>query len=162
MKNNTIFAVKLFANMKLKNEVVTQFIHPDTGELIQQITSKTFVVKTSNEKFYMHFYNLIENYIELTDTCKNVLAAICSKIEWDKNCLSLNSAVREDICKLCKIKYQTLANTLHQLKNKKIINIMKGDCYVNPEYFWKGSLKTRDKALKEGLLNINIEFENDK
>lgn len=162
MKDYTIFAVNLIktiANMKLKNEVKQEFVDPETGELITQITSKTFSIKTTSEKFYMQFYNLIENYIELTDTCKNVLAVICSKIEWDKNCLSLNPAIREDICTLCKIKYQTLANTLHLLKDKGIINIIKGNCYVNPEYFWKGSLKTREKALKDGLLSINIEFE---
>ena len=32
---------------------------------------------------------------------------------------------------------------------------------MNPEYFWKGDLRTREQLLKDGKLNINIEFENE-
>lgn len=159
--NYTKFVVELFKlnSMRLKNETTTQVVHPDTGELITQTVSKTFTVKTTSDQFYFQFFSLMQNWIGLSNTAKNILAVLCTKSVYNTNRVSLTKHVRDEICEMCSIKPQSLANTLQELKRKEIITIDRGECYISYNYFWKGDLKTREQLLRSGSMTVNIEFE---
>lgn len=159
-----IFALNLIkANMKLKNEITTEVIDNQTGEIIKQTTSKTFSVKTTSEEFYFTFLSLIKDIIGLKSIVDiKVLYMLCNHAEFNTGIVGLTPNKRSEFMSELNITYHTLANSLTRLKQLGFISPNRGDVTINPLYFWKGDLKTREQLLKSGgKLSLNIEFEHE-
>jgi len=151
--------------MKLKNtqEKIVKRTDPDTGEITEEIqsTSKTFNTKVKAEEFFIVFLESIGHLIGIkSGVDRAVLDALCAVAEFDTGVVHLTSKMREKICELTELKYQTVANSLSFLRKNKFIIMDKGECKINPEYFWKGSLEERSKILREGCLELRINFGN--
>ena len=149
--------------MKLKNEITTQRIHPETGGLFTETISKTFSIKTTSEEFYFTFLTLLKDVVGLKSIIDvKVLFALCNNAEYNTGTVSMSTNKRKEIMEFVGITYHTLANSLSRLKKQGFISDKNRDYTINPIYFWKGDLKTREQLLNEGKLSINIEFSNEK
>lgn len=163
-KNFNIFALNLiYTNMAiLKSETTQTTTNPDTGQVITETTSKTFKVRTTSEEFYFTFLTLIKNIVGLKSIVDvKVLYALCNLAEFNTGIVSLSTNKRNEILSFLDITYHTLSNSLTRLKKNGFIVVNKGDITINPQYFWKGDLKTRENLLRENNLSFNVEFVNE-
>jgi hypothetical protein len=163
-KNLTIFVVNLISkNMRLKNETTKEIVNTETGEVFLQTTSKTFNIKVTSDSFYITFLTVIKELAGLKSIVDvKVLSCLCSIAEYNTGIVFLTAERKQYICDTMNLKYQSVANSLTNLKKSGFITGKGGTYTINPEYFWKGDLKTREQLLKEGKININIEFEDEK
>lgn len=162
-ENFNIFALNLInVSMKLKNETTITTVHPETAEIVTETVSKTFTVKTNSEEFYMVFLTLLKDVMGLKSAVDiKVLYALCNQAEFNTGKVSMSTGKRKEIMEFIGITYNTLANSLCKLKKLGFITDKDRDYTINPKYFWKGDLATRERSLKEGRLSINIEFNNE-
>ena len=115
------------------------------------------------EEFCFTFLNPLRDIIGLKSIVDlKVLYVLCNMAEFNTGKVSMSTNRRDEICEILGITYNTLANSISRLKKNNFITDKKRDYTINPAYFWKGDLKTRDQLLKEGgKLTLNIEFENE-
>lgn len=151
--------------MKLKNESTKQVeeIDPTTGEIYSQTvtTTKVYSARVHAEEFYITFINALSRIVGLTRMLDvRVLAILCSKAEFNTGTVQLTPFIREGVCNELNISYNSLANSLSSLKKKDFIQIYKGNCVINPLFFWKGDLKTRDELLRNSGVSFTINFSN--
>ena len=144
--------------MRLKNQKVVSTVDSATGEIITVTESKEFNIKTDVDTFYMTFLTPLKEYMGLNLSGVRVLAALCDEAEYNTGVVKLNPAARERICNLCSIKYQSLSNTLQYLKRKGFVSLYKGDCTINPMYFWKGDTTSRKKIMEQHKLSLTFNF----
>ena len=162
--NFNMFVLKLInTDMKLKNETTTEIVDKETGEIISSTISKTFSVKTKSDEFYFTFLTLLKDIIGLKSIVDlKVLYVLCNMAEFNTGKVSMSTNRRDEICDILGITYNTLANSISRLKKSNFITDKKRDYTINPTYFWKGDLKTREQVLKNGgKLTLNIEFESE-
>lgn len=142
----------------LKHSTIVESTNHATGETTTTETQKTFSIQTTSESFYLTFLSFIQEYIGLNDAEKKVLAIICTEMDFNKNSFSMNKSRREYLCDTCNMAYQTLANTMTNLKKKCVIEVLNGEVIVNPKFLWKGDLKVRERVLKDKGLTLNVNF----
>lgn len=129
-----------------------QYVDPETGELIVQDTSKEFVVKTTADAFFMTFINYTTGmYDGLRVKDRELLEEFCKLAEFDTGVINLSAALRTDICDKLSINPSNFSKHIRVLKDNGLITGDRGKYNINPKIFWKGSLKSREQALKEGL-----------
>lgn len=140
-------------------ETKREYIDPDTGELIVQDTEKVTVVKTTTESFFMTFIDHMSGVLGLkTIADKKLLEKLCGLAEFNTGVINLSTAVREQLCVDVGINKTNFSKHLKRLKDADLIKGEKGQYTINPLVFWKGDLKSRNKALNEGLY-FTIKFE---
>jgi len=149
--------------IKLKNESTKQVqeVDPSTGEIFRQTvtTTKVYSAKIHTEEFYITFINALSKIVGLTRMLDvKVLAVLCTRAEFNTGTVQLTPFIRESVCTELDISYNSLANALTSLKKKNFIQIYKGNCIINPLFFWKGDLKTRDELLRNSELSFTINF----
>lgn len=114
----------------------------------------------NEDVFYHVFINFIKRLHEFNSVVDiKVLNYLCSIAEFNTGTVYLTTERKKYICKEINLKYQSVANSLTALKKKGFINGGGGTYIINPAYFWKGDLKTRETLLKENRLSVNIDFD---
>lgn len=141
---------------KLKN--ITNTVDIETGHLVEQ--SKTFSVRAdSTQEFYMTFLEFMSPFYKIKSiTDVQVLAKLCSLMEFNKNEVYITTARREDVCKELDIKTTHLSNSIKRLKDLKLIAGERGTYRINPKIYWKGTTDERNKLLKEKGLEVKLTF----
>ena len=147
--------------MRLRHttERVEDAVNPSTGEIVNHVvtTSKTFVTKVSSEQFYLTFINAVDAVLDnFTKTDRRVLDKLCKLSEYDTGMVMLPPFRKKEICESLNIKRQSLYNSLQSLKNKGAITMIDGMVKINPMYFWKGTLKTRESMLDSNEVFISF------
>jgi len=147
--------------MKLQHELRREYFNKNTGHTELTTEQKSFAKKATIQEFFMWYIDTvkIKSYHKLSSSSKSVLVELMIRLQYDKGCVSLTRAIRDEICNAIDIKYQTLSNCLAELKKKGLIVNYKGDIYVSEELAWKGSNDIRENFIKNGgVLNyfINI------
>lgn len=93
------------------------------------------------------YYNF-ENMFKITSgTNHKVLLKMCSMAEYNTGRIILSTSVRVEIMQLLGISSSMLSRSLADLKQLRFITGDKGDYYLNPLAFWRGSTKGREKIL---------------
>jgi len=152
---------------KLKSETTKEVLNETTGEVKTITTSKTFCTKYNSDKFFMTYYKIEEILTgitsvneRITGTDLRVLDYLCTLAEYNTGLISLSKNKRFIICEQLDIKYQTLSNSICNLKKFDYLKDERGDFRINPEHRWKGDAKTRDLFINNnGTMSINIEFD---
>lgn len=129
-----------------------------TGEILE--AEKKIICKDIDE-FGMLFLKTLDVSGGLTGTDMNVL--LCAWFYSSKTDVLGNIfANTKDFKAYIRLRYRNISdssvnNSISKLKKKGLL--LKGEgkaCYrINPEYFWKGSLRDRSKAI------VSIEYGND-
>ena len=142
-----------------EKQVITydEIVDTETGEITQHVTSQTI----EHRKFYKTHEEFIQIYLEdmsglLSITSKSELQVLCllwkysTYNENDKgNCVLITPKIINDI----------VISSL--VKNPKKLLIkdqqFRGTYYLNPQYFFKGSLKDRPRVMQ---IILNYESNN--
>jgi hypothetical protein len=129
-----------------------------TGEILTE--EKTYVVKTTTDKFFMSFISSISGFYELQSVIDTkLLVKICEYAEYNTGKAFLSTERRVDICKEFNCSNQSITNSIARLKQKNFITGSRYEFIINPEIFWTGELKERARLLKENKLRYVIEFQ---
>ena len=145
---------------KIFSSIITE-TNKDTGDVTE--TEKSVTVSSgSGDKFFMTFIENLSSFYNiscLTDV--KVLAKMCSMVEYNTYQVFLPSARRKEIMTSLGINTQTMTNALTRLKAVSMISGADGMYEINPNVFWKGSTKERDKLLRTKGIEIKIKFKSE-
>lgn len=147
--------------MKLKNEITTETIDKQTGEVTYVTTHKTFNVKVSPDKFYMTYIDSLSSFYKLrfADDIK-LLTKFCEIAAYNTGEVNLPAAKRREIEVKLGIGQAAFSRSTKRLNELGLIKGERGAYIVNPKIFWKGSLKEREALIKKGGLSFKVEIKN--
>lgn len=149
-------------NLECMAKKVFSSIHTETNKETGDVTEveKSVTVSTGGgDKFFMTFIENLSSFYNiscLTDV--KVLAKMCSMVEYNTYQVFMPTARRKDIMVSLSINTQTMTNALTRLKGVGMISGSDGMYEINPNVFWKGSTKERDRLLKTKGIEIKIKF----
>lgn len=142
---------------KYQTTNIREIIDCETGEVKVIDSSKIFTTKVTTDSFYMTFIDYVSPIFKLkSDITKSILVWLCQHAEFNSGIVSLSSADRKTICTELETTNSTISSSLKKLVELKLISGGSGKYTINPQIFWKGDLKEREKLLKSE--NIQITF----
>lgn len=134
-----------------------EFIDCETGEVKSIEVSKVFTTKVNSDAFYMTFIDYLSPIFNLkSDAAKTLLVWLCTHAEFNSGIVSLSAADRKQICIDLNITNSTISNNLKKLSELNLIYGKDGKYTINPQVFWKGDLKERDRLLKDKDIQITF------
>lgn len=138
-------------------EVTSEIVDQQTGELILKTESKTFSVKKDNEPFFLTYSRCMSMLYNLTSlTAVKILWKFLERAEYNTGIVYITSQVKKDIINALDISESIYNKSISMLKTSNIITGNRGQFVINPEIHWKGDYKTREKIMKEGGLKITV------
>lgn len=129
----------------------------DSGELIS--AEQTIIKKVNAEEFVQLYLRDNEEYYNLSKAESNILG-ICwlmsayykdESLDLPGNKITFDKVFKDVVERRTGLKSSTVYNTMASLVRKKMLLKRKGEkgiYYLNPKYFFKGSLTDRTKAVK--------------
>lgn len=150
--------LKIQIEMGKFNTLITrEFVDPETGEISVLETSKTFTTKVNSDAFYMTFIKFISPIFNLkSKNAQSLLVWMCEHAEYNTGRVFLPTDIRKQITEELEISNNTITNNLKILKDSKLIDGSNGVFTINPQIFWKGDLKMREKLLTEKEIQISF------
>lgn len=145
--------------MKLVQSTQREVVDPETGEITVIESSKTFKARVSTDTFYMTFLKTLSSYYKIANNTVKLLTWMCEHAEFNTGKVSLTTSKRREIIDSLEISNNTITNNLKKLKDANLISGDGGEFIINPEIFWKGEIKERDKLLKDKELKITFSLE---
>ena len=144
-------AKKVFESLEVSTNI-------DTGETTENRKSVT-VTTGDGDKFFMTFIESMSSFYKISCvTDVKVLARMCCLVEYNTYVVMMPTGRRKEIMDYLKINTQTMTNSLNRLKSIGMISGDNGMYEINPNIFWKGSTKERNRILKKEGLEIKIKF----
>lgn len=143
----------------LTNTTIKQVVDRDTGELHEIETSKTYRTKVETDRFFSVYISKLASFYGITALSDvKVMIAFCEMAEYDTGVLNLNKAIRVKIQDKTGVDYSNLSKNIKRLSNLGLIHHESGTVTINPEIFWKGSMKVRRELLNIGGLQFKVEL----
>ncbi len=147
------------AHLKRK---ITDRVIDENGVVLDE---KTISYLVENEKdFYITYCKVLGLLKDLGLGEIKTLSWLVSNSSFNNNMVVVTSGVKKKIAEEMGISANTVNNALGPLVEKEILyrdtdsgNRRDGIYYINPEYYWKGSLAERKK-----MLRIALELKKDK
>lgn len=138
---------------KLLTKITERTIDTDTGEVIDE---KSLQYLAENEKeFYITYCKVLGLFKDMKLGEIKTLAWLVSNSHFNNNMVVVTSGVKKKISNEMDISIGSVNNSLTPLVKKGILyrdadssERRDGVYYINPEYYWKGDLKERKKALR--------------
>lgn len=145
--------------MKLKNEIVSNFLDTQTGELLEITTEKVFSIKVESESFYMTFVKMIAPIYKLKSISDlKILIKFCEICEFNTGKVYISSNLRKEICNELNISTNSFSISIKSLIEKNLILGEKGSYLLNPLIFWKGSIKDRNSLIKDNIIEFSFKI----
>lgn len=127
---------------------ITNFVDPDTGELLDQEIKKHTYIANSKEEFMLLYVNVIPIFLNLSHPAKSTYAYLLGNYD-SETIFEIGGGMRSLIAKRLGISNSAVANGLTQLKDSALLySHGKGMYQINPRYAFKGSTSNRNAALK--------------
>jgi hypothetical protein len=148
--------------MRLKNQIVEEYLDTETGEVKTKVTAKTFAVKTKTDGFYMTFFENLASFFQITSTKEIfILVELCSRAEYSTGKVMIVSALKRELLQKFDTSDSYFTACLKDLCVKGLlIKLGTGYYQINPMIFWKGDTKERTKMLESGFKHtVTLEFE---
>jgi hypothetical protein len=150
-------------DISLERELHKKFNHLKLqGEWFEYTDEIRDYFKVTSTENYITSLKTIEKLSNLKSIVDiKLLISLCSIMDYNSGNINLTKEKKQYLCNILQVKYQSIANSLSSLKKHNFIIGKNNNYTINPTYFWKGDLKTREELLKEGSkFTLNIEFEN--
>lgn len=145
--------------MYLTDTTIRQVVDPETGELHEVETSKTFRTKVEPDRFFSVYIPKLASFYGITALSDvKVMIAFCELAEYDTGILNLNKAIRIKIQEKTGVDYSNLSKNINRLSNLGLIHHDSGTVTINPELFWKGSMRVRRELINLGGVQFKIEM----
>lgn len=143
-------------------------VNPETGEIYKVVDSHTI----STQRIYKDQDEFIQIYLNdmaglMNISTKSELQILCCLWKYSTypsddqngNCVIVNSKVLADIEKVTGLQKQSVRNTISKLTKSENHLLIKDPTYrstyyLNPVYFFKGSIKDRPKVMQVVLTYI--------
>lgn len=136
-------------------------VTPD-GEVMNE-KSLSYLIEDDKE-FYMTYCKVLGLFNDLGNADMKTLAWLVSNMPFNSNMQVITKGVKEKIAEEMGISVSGVNNALPKLLARKILyrdkDADKGRSaiyFINPEYYWKGDLKERNKMLKVIISQQTIE-----
>lgn len=141
---------------KLKQTVKVRNIK--TNEVRDAELTKIYTITENGEKFYQQYCNGVVAILGIKpDICGNVYMYLC--MNQNKNQIYIDSHIRKDIAKKCKISEPTVFRAIKALLDNGIISKQSRGFYnINPWYSWDGSQEERMKLLDNATVTVRIDI----
>ena len=127
----------------------TTVIDKENGKVLDEFEKKHSYLTKNKQKFYLVYasiWSIMEK--QLSGPAMKVFAFFASRY----NCgapIGVNKNMREIVAKELEIKQGTVANTLTELTDKKLMySTEKGVYKINPRHIFQGSTTERNNHLK--------------
>lgn len=135
----------------LLNEKVDRVLDKETGELVEQTESKTWVVSGPGEEFFQVYTQVLGIICGIKQfAAVKVLCKFLEKVDFNNNIVEVSKAGKQKICQELGISTPTYYNAINQLKELKLISGEGGMFTVEPELIWKGTIARRKELLTAG------------
>ncbi len=137
----------------LKSRITDHYINDETGEYMDEKTV-SYVVENEKE-FYITYCKVLGvlKHLKLGDI--KTLAWLVSTSHFNQNMVVVTSGVKKKISEDMDISVSAVSNALPVLVQNKILyrdsdssSRRDGIYYIHPEYYWKGDLAERKRALR--------------
>lgn len=143
--------------MKRRVKNIEHTVNKDTGEIIT--TRKEFTIGTTTEEFFLVFLANLDGIFNIKSANDlKALAYMCGACQFNTNIVHLTQAVRKEMCTKLNITNQTLSNSLGSLKRHGLVQGDGGTFTINPEIMWRGSVKERNRWMKDEGFEVMIKF----
>lgn len=134
----------------LKTSIIDRMtvIDGDSGEILEQREKKYKYLAKNKEEFFIIYTSLIGVFKKLSNPGVKVYCYLLENYNIG-TCIAISTQLRGLIGKDLKLGSGTVANTLTELMEKKLIyNVDWGIYKLNPRYAFQGSTADRDKLLR--------------
>lgn len=148
--------------MRLKNQIVEEYLDTDSGELKTKVTSKTFAVKTKTDGFYMTFFENLASFFQINSTKEIfILVELCARAEYSTGKVMIVAALKKELLEKFDTSDSYFTACLKDLCKKGLLmKLGTGYYQINPLIFWKGDTKERARMLEKGSKHtVTIEFD---
>lgn len=141
-------------NKRLKNQTTLE-----NSEGVKTVTSKEFSIAINGDSYYYTFINMMSPFYEINCiTDAKVLAYMCERCEFNTGIVKITPADRKALVALTGVMTQAISNAISRLRGLGLISGGGGVYSVNPEIWWKGSMKTRSELLEKEGFSVSFNF----
>lgn len=130
-------------------------VSEETGEVVNQTTEVVYTSTVKSENFFMCIFENMAGFYNIKHASDaRLLACLCSVAEFNTGVVRLSKKLRFQVCDTAKISVSNMSKNIQRLKELDLLTEDDGDIKINPNVFWKGTMKSRTELLKspEGLL----------
>jgi len=152
------------AYLKTNKMVATNYVDAETGEVVGVDVKKETILVSTKEQFFITYARMVGMYKELSGVQIKMLSwLIINQTAYNSNRVTITGEIKKIISREMSISLSAVNNAILPLVKKNIL-IREGGprsatYIINPEYYWKGDLKERNKSLK---FVLEILYEGDK
>lgn len=131
----------------------TEVIVSEDGEVLDVQTKRHKIVVHSQKEYFATYSSFIGVLKDLSGAAHKVITYMIMYAPINDPSYSMNNTTRERMCAELGIKDVTVKKALKELVEKGVLlkpNLHKrsGFYTINPNYFWKGDMNGRNKAMK--------------
>jgi len=139
--------------------VVKTVVDQSTGEIIDQTVEKHFVSEVKTDNFFMVFFESMGAFLGLKQPADmRLIACLCKIAQFDTGVVTLSPKVRRELSKEANISLSNMSKSFKRLVESGLLIEDEGDYIINPNVFWKGSMKTRTEILQSEGLTFQIKL----
>lgn len=138
---------------KFKTQEITTTKVNEYGEIIEETTSKSWTINKNSEPFFLTYLNSIAWIYQIKSVnAIKVLHKLIEKSSFNTGEVTLCTQDRVEICRELNMLDSVLSRTLKQLIDIGIISGGKGRYKIDPNIYWKGDYKTREKLINSNCI----------
>lgn len=128
-----------------------EYVDMETGEVKSIEMSKRFSYKIQEDDFFMIFYKYVQANLELKSFLAfKMLIALGKRADWETGKVVVSTAERELIMSEIHGCSKNFSRIMGELVRSGAVAGSRGNYFINPKYFWKGSLKKRRELIDKG------------
>lgn len=145
-----------------ESSVTNTIINAQTGEMQEIETKKRMSYRIKdNDEFYMVFYNCLAGTLNIkSKKTIDLLSELCKHAQFNTGIIEVSTNIRRKVCQDADVNLSNFSKHINVLKNAGLLSDRGGGSYlINPQVFWKGDLKEREKLLKDKNFYIEFGFE---
>lgn len=146
----------------LTKQTIVERVDPKTGEITELETTKDFKISVKPENFYMVFLNKIAALYGITAMSDmKVMMTMCELAEYNTGTVRMSKNIREVIAQKANVNPTNISKHIKKLQTIGLVTEINKDYLINPEIFWKGTLRTRAEQLQVDGIKFNITLVSD-
>lgn len=140
------------AHLKTVNKQTFAYIDIETDELIDEQVKEHKIVVNEEKEFFFTYAKAISIYKDLSGTEIKVISWIMANAPLNNNVVALTKSIKEKIAQEMEISIASVNCSIKPLVTKEVLikegSVRSATYLINPEFYWKGAIANRKRALK--------------
>ena len=146
-------------HLRTVNKQTLAYIDTETSEVIKEEVKEHKILVDEEKSFFFTYAKAISVYKNLNGTEIKVISWIMANAPLNNNVVALTKSIKEKIAKEMEISYASVNCSIRPLVNKDVLikegSVRSATYIINPEFYWKGAIANRKRAL---MYKLEIEF----